>query len=101
MAASLSENILLHMDDPLALRVRYLRLWNHEAKCLHRAGSTKPGETCISAKKVRIINPEQISSTSASATCTTTSALRVRCRSRPWLCERPPSRRLAFTPVPA
>ena len=37
------ENVLLHMDDPLALRVRYLRLWNHKAKCLHRSRVNKAG----------------------------------------------------------
>src|ERR1017187_7336608 len=35
------------------------------------SASAKPGSTCIRARKVRIISPEQISRTSARATCTT------------------------------
>src|ERR1035437_8026593 len=65
------------------------------------SGSLKPGDTCIKAWNVRIMSPEQISRTSARATCTTTSALRARCRSRLWLSARPPSRRPVLIPTPA
>ena len=65
------------------------------------SGLLKPGFTLVNAWNVRIINPLQISSTSASATCTTTSVLRARCRSRPWLSARPPSRRLLCRLAPA
>ena len=44
-----------------------------------------------SSWKVRIMSPELIRRTNASATCTTTSALRARCRSLPSLEARPPS----------
>jgi hypothetical protein len=43
------------------------------------AGAVNPGTTFVSARKVRIMRPEQIRSTRASATCTTTRALRARC----------------------
>src|SRR5205823_3341230 len=48
------------------------------------------------ARKVRIMSPKLMSRTSASATCTTTSTLRDRCRWRLSLVDRPPSR----NPVP-
>ena len=65
------------------------------------SGLLKPGFTLVSAWNVRIINPLQISSTSANATCTTTRVLRARCRSRPWLKDRPPSRKLLCRLAPA
>ena len=68
---------------------------NGDAQRLHFLGPVKPGCTCRSAWNVRIISPEPISSTSASATCTTTSVLRARCRSRLWLSVRPPCRSAA------
>ena len=46
------------------------------------AGSEKPGSTLRIALKVRIISTALMSSTSAMATCATTSRLRPRCRSR-------------------
>ena len=55
------------------------------------SGRVKPGSTCRIAMNVRIISPETISSVSASATCPTTSALRVRCRPGASLADRPPS----------
>ena len=55
------------------------------------AGSVKPGSTWRIAWKVRIIRPEATSRTTASATSTTTSVLRARCRALPALDERPPS----------
>ena len=65
------------------------------------SGAVNPGGTCINARKVRIISPEQINKTSANATCKITRALRARCRSRLWLSARPPSRRPVFTRPPA
>jgi hypothetical protein len=56
------------------------------------SGFVNPGFTCLNAWNVRIISPELMSSTSASATCTTTSVLRARCRSRLALDVRPPPR---------
>ena len=64
------------------------------------AGSANPGETLASARKVRIMRPEQISRTRARATWTTTSTLRARCRSRLWLRARPPSRRPVLICMP-
>ena len=56
------------------------------------AGSLNPGCTRRIDWKVRIIRPEPISSTSASATWTIVSVLRVTLRSRPALAFRPPAR---------
>ena len=53
------------------------------------SGRTNPGETSRMARNVRIIRPDATSSTTASATCATTSVLRARCRSRPSLEPRP------------
>ena len=79
-------DLLLEADHLFALGVGNARLGNVEVKRLQRfRGSAKPGDTCIKARKVWIIKPEQISRTRARATCTTTSALRARWRSRPWL----------------
>ena len=50
----------------------------------------KPGSTRFSAWKLRIIRPDATSRTSASAISATTSTLRVRCRSRLSLADRPP-----------
>ena len=55
------------------------------------SGRVNPGSTCRIATNVRIISPETISNVSASATCPTTSALRVRCRPGASLADRPPS----------
>ena len=60
------------------------------------AGRKNPGSTWVKARNVRIMRPDEISRTSASATWTITSAFRARCRSRLSLSVRPPSRR----PVP-
>ena len=54
------------------------------------SGSVKPGSTARSASNVRIIRPELTSSTSASATCPTTSAFCARCCPRPALVPREP-----------
>ena len=51
---------------------------NRDAQRLHLLRPREPGSTCRSAWNVRIIRPELMSSTSASATCTTTSVLRAR-----------------------
>ena len=56
-----------------------------------RPSVSNPGTTPRSARNVRIISPELTSSTSASATCATTSPLRVRCRSRLSLAPRAPA----------
>ncbi len=61
-------------------------------KVCNSAARANPGFTFVNALNVRIISPEQINSTSASATCTTTNTLRARCCSRLWLSDRPPSR---------
>ena len=53
------------------------------------SGCAKPGETSRIARNVRTIRPDATSSTTASATCATTSVLRARCRSRPSLEPRP------------
>ena len=55
------------------------------------SGLRNPGSTARSAWKLRIINPDTTSSTSASAISATTSVLRARCRVGPSLAERPPS----------
>ena len=65
------------------------------------SGRVKPGCTCLSAWNDRIISPELTSSTSASATWTTTSVLRARCRSLLALSVRPPPRSEAPTCGPA
>ena len=57
------------------------------------SGRTKPGWTFLRAWKVRIMSPELINRTNASAIWETASALRARCRSLPSLNDRPPSLR--------
>ena len=56
------------------------------------SGCVNPGSTWPSACSVRIISPDETSSTSAIATCPTTSARWRRCRCRLWLSDRPPLR---------
>ena len=64
------------------------------------SAAREAGSTCRMATNVRIISPETISSVSASATCATTSALRVRCRPGASLADRPPSLSAAMPGLP-
>ena len=70
-------------------------------KVCNSTGRANPTLTWVRARKVRIIKPEQIKRTSASATCTTTSTLRARCCSLLWLTPRPPSRIPVLRRTPA
>jgi hypothetical protein len=69
--------------------------YSNESRLARQRASTHHTATAATwmrsgATTVRIISPETIISTRASATCATTSALRARCRSGASLADRPP-----------
>ena len=78
---NLVENLVLHPRDTFRLG-HLLRRHPHSGRLDIGSGRKSRARRLSSATNVRIIRPDATSRTSASATCTTTSALRVRCRSR-------------------
>src|SRR5205814_2721679 len=92
-------NRLMHAHD--GVRILHLRARNAQAEREHLFRAREAGIDVAERLEVRIISPALTSSTSASATCTTTSVLRARWRSRLALDDRPPPRRPAATSAPA